>query len=188
MHLTTASVATLQQYFPFAVEPAVGVNRLILALLTDGLREEVVPAAPGDDATTRLVLSVHEDLAPYKVAVLPLLKREPMMKMASDMHSALLKHTSATTDVTPSIGKRYRRQDESGTPLCITIDQQSTSDGTVTVRCRDTMQQFRLLADEVLSLAAVGAFKRSLLLPRFAAAMQQRPAQLSTELRTHSDM
>ena len=172
--------ARTQRYLPHAVEPALGVNRLLLALLCDGLREEAVPAASaratpgasgGDvEPPTRLVFHVHEDLAPHKVAVLPLLKREPMLAQAGDLHAALLRSVAATTDVTQSIGKRYRRQDEVGTPLCVTVDHRSAADGTVSVRCRDTMRQVRVATDELLHLARVGDLRRSVLAPRFDAA------------------
>lgn len=175
------------------MEPALGVNRLLLALLCDGLREEAVPAAAAaaavatvggasresadvdEPATTRLVFHIHEDLAPHKVAVLPLLKREPMLAQAADLHAALLASVAATTDVTQSIGKRYRRQDEVGTPLCVTVDQRSAADGTVSVRCRDTMRQVRVASAELLHLARTGGLRHSVFVPRFDAAEEAAP-------------
>ena len=162
-------------------------NRLLLAVLADGLRNERIPdsvapsGASSDDSTpasgtssVRTVLKIHEDFAPYKVAVLPLLKREPMISIADALFLKLLPHFPVEFDSTQAIGKRYRRQDEIGTPLCVTVDHATVTDGTVTVRCRDSMQQIRMGSEEVLQRAASGTFKRSHLDSRFAAAAAAR--------------
>lgn len=159
-----------QAFFPHAVEPAVGVNRLMLAFLCDGLQEERVPGGSGDDGGTRTVLRLHDRLAPYKAAVLPVVKKEPLTKLGEDLHARMLQHLPVEYDVTQSVGKRYRRQDEIGTPLCITVDNQSTSDGTVTVRDRDSMAQVRLHVDDIVARCETGRFSRQALAGTFEAA------------------
>ena len=104
----------------------------------------------GDDAVQRDVLALPANIAPYQYAVLPLRRRGEMLTMADDLHTRLLQLVRADFDLTASIGKRYRRQDEIGTPSCITVDMQSPEDNTVTVRDRDTMQQTRLTVDQLL--------------------------------------
>jgi glycyl-tRNA synthetase (class II) len=119
----------------------------------------------------RLVFRVKDDLAPYSVAVLPLLKKEPQVALAAELQARLLAADVATDfDTTASIGKRYRRQDEIGTPLCITIDPRSVTDGTVTLRCRDSMRQIRLHMDEVAARASRRELTRTALAHAFAAA------------------
>lgn len=118
-----------------------------------------------------MVFRVADHLAPTSVAVLPLLRKEPALAMAAALQASLLAADVATElDVTGSIGKRYRRQDEVGTPLCITVDPQSVADGTVTLRCRDTMLQVRLRRDEVEARARAGTLTRAHLQPAFQAA------------------
>jgi glycyl-tRNA synthetase (class II) len=126
-------------------------------------------SAGGDEP--RLVFRVQDDLAPYSVAVLPLLKKEPALSLAAGLQAALLAADVVTDlDATQSIGKRYRRQDEVGTPLCITVDPQTAADGTVTLRCRDTMRQIRLHKDEVVARAQGGRLTRANLAAAFEAA------------------
>ena len=128
---------TGEKYVPYVVEPSLGVERLFLAVLSNAYEEEQV--GEGD---MRTVLKLHPYLAPYKVAVLPLQKN--LCEKADQVYAELRRHFSCTYDVTASIGKRYRRQDEIGTPYCVTVDFETLSDDTVTVRERDTMAQIRL--------------------------------------------
>ena len=116
----------------------------MLALLTDAYDEEVLDEAKND---VRTVLHLHPFLAPYKACILPLQKS--LSEKADEVYKKLAKKFSVTYDVTGSIGKRYRRQDEIGTPFCITIDFDTLNDGTVTVRDRDSMEQIRLKIDEL---------------------------------------
>ena len=136
---------TGEHFLPYCVEPAVGVDRILLTALTDAYDEEVVDPEKND---TRVVMHLHPALAPYKCAVLPLSKK--LSEKAEEIYCALSKKFMCDFDDTGSIGKRYRRQDEIGTPLCITVDFQTVGDESapgdscVTVRDRDTMQQIRL--------------------------------------------
>ena len=134
-----------ERFFPHVIEPAAGATRTTFAFLIDAFNEETV----GDD--TRTVLKLHHRLAPYKVAVLPLSKKPELIEPAEKLIAGLRKHWMAELDITQSIGKRYRRQDEIGTPYCVTVDFDSLEDGAVTVRDRDTMAQDRISMDAVES-------------------------------------
>lgn len=134
---------TNEKYLPYVIEPSVGVERLILAFLNDALDEETLES--GD---ARQVLRLHPYLAPYKAAVLPLIKKEHGEK-AFAIYQELSKFFDVTYDETQNIGKRYRRQDAIGTPLCITIDHDTAIDQAVTVRNRDTMAQERILIKDL---------------------------------------
>ena len=130
---------TNERYVPYVIEPSLGADRVGLAFLPDGFDEEVVDKVKND---VRVVLHLHPALAPYKCAVLPLQKG--LADKADEIYAKMRKKFSATYDLTGSIGKRYRRQDEIGTPYCVTVDFQTAEDGTVTVRDRDTMEQVRV--------------------------------------------
>ena len=144
---------TNERYLPYVIEPSVGVERLVLAFLANGLDEETLET--GD---TRQIMRIHPALAPYKVAVLPLVKKEHAEK-AKAVHLHLTRHVDAVYDDTQNIGKRYRRQDAIGTYLCVTIDHQTMEDDTVTVRNRDTMAQIRLPIDALCDhIEQVSAF------------------------------
>jgi glycyl-tRNA synthetase len=134
-----------ERFFPHVIEPAAGATRTTFAFLIDAFNEETV----GVD--TRTVLKLHHRLAPYKVAVLPLSKKPELIEPAEKLIAGLRKHWMAELDITQSIGKRYRRQDEIGTPYCVTVDFDSLEDGAVTVRDRDTMAQDRISMDAVES-------------------------------------
>ncbi len=136
---------TQERYMPHIIESSVGVGRIFLAVLTDAYHEEVV------NDETRVVLKLNPVLAPVKVAVLPLSKKEPITKYAEPLAAELRKHYRIEYDETQSIGKRYRRQDEIGTPFCITIDFETENDKKVTIRDRDSMQQDRIALDQVQS-------------------------------------
>ncbi len=127
------------------MEPSLGCDRVALAFLCDAYDEEVVDEQKND---TRVVLHLHPALAPFKAAVLPLSKK--LSAKAQEVYSMLSKHFMVEYDEAGSIGKRYRRQDEIGTPFCITYDFDSESDGCVTVRDRDTMQQERIAIDKLV--------------------------------------
>ena len=137
------------RYIPYVIEPSLGVERLFLSILTEGYDEEVVDAEKND---VRTVLRLHPFLAPFKAAVLPLSKK--LSEQAEALFDELSKDFMVEYDDAGSIGKRYRRQDEIGTPLCITYDFESLEDGCVTVRDRDTMEQVRIKIDELKSYIA----------------------------------
>ncbi len=143
-----------ERYVPYVVEPSLGADRVTLAFLADAYDEEVVDAAKND---TRVVLHLHPALAPMKVAVLPLSKKEVLAGPAKELYAELSKHFMCDYDDTGSIGKRYRRQDEIGTPFCVTLDfttvgdAETPADNCVTVRERDSMQQVRLPITELVS-------------------------------------
>ncbi len=133
---------TNEKYIPYCVEPSVGVDRLALAFLVDAYDEETL-----EDGKVRTVLRLHPALAPYKAAVLPLTKK--LNESAEKLYAELQKNFMIDYDVTGSIGKRYRRQDEIGTPFCITYDFDTLQDNMVTVRNRDTMEQERVSIDSL---------------------------------------
>lgn len=135
-----------EKYLPFVVEPALGADRAALAFLCDAYDEEIVDAGKND---VRVVLRLHPALAPVKAAVLPLSKK--LGEAAQGIFSAISQKYTAEYDDAGSIGKRYRRQDEIGTPVCITYDFASETDGCVTVRERDSMQQERIAIDGLLA-------------------------------------
>ena len=135
---------TNERYIPYVIEPSLGVERLFLTILTEAYDEEVVDAEKND---TRVVLRLHPTLAPFKCAILPLSKK--LNEQATEIFTKLSKKFNVDFDDAGSIGKRYRRQDEIGTPFCITYDFDSVEDGCVTVRDRDTMEQVRISIDEL---------------------------------------
>ncbi len=135
---------TNEKYVPYVIEPSLGVDRVLLAFLIDAYDEEVVDAEKND---TRVVLRLHPALAPFKCAILPLSKK--LSEPATALYHTLQKSFMVDYDDAGSIGKRYRRQDEIGTPYCLTYDFESAEDGCVTVRDRDTMTQERVKIDEL---------------------------------------
>ena len=133
---------------PYVIEPAAGVDRIVLALLCEAYRN--IPDEKGDD---RVVLAFHPRVAPVAVAVLPLSRKEPVAQLAGEVWGMLRSHWTTQYDDTQSIGRRYRRQDEIGTPLCVTVDFDSLEDRAVTIRDRDTQEQVRIaIADLELTL------------------------------------
>ncbi|MGI8587593.1 MAG: glycine--tRNA ligase [Chloroflexia bacterium] len=138
---------TGSRFLPYVIEPAVGVDRAALVFLLDAYDEEKV----GDKDDTRVVLRLHPELAPIKVAVMPLSKKEPLTALAQEIHATVRRTYMSQYDQTGgAIGKRYRRQDEIGTPLCITVDFDSLEDRAVTIRERDSMAQIRVPIAEVM--------------------------------------
>ena len=134
---------TNERYVPYVIEPSLGADRVTLAFLCEAYDEETV-----GDNDTRVVLHLHPALAPFKACVLPLSKK--LSEQADKLRETLSKHFMVDYDDAGSIGKRYRRQDEIGTPFCITYDFDSMEDGCVTVRDRDTMEQERVAADKLV--------------------------------------
>lgn len=129
---------------PYVIEPSVGVDRLLLAFIVEAYTEDEV------DGSTRVYLNLHPALAPVKAAVFPLSKKEPLVNMARDIYDKLKKVFNVEYDESGSIGRRYRRQDEIGTPYCITVDFDSIEDKKVTIRERNTLKQDRVEIDRVL--------------------------------------
>ena len=136
---------TKQRFYPYVIEPAAGVNRTVLALLMDAYSERV-----NDKGETRVILKLHHSMSPIKVAVLPLAKNKPeIVGMARAIKRSLQPSVRAVYDDTGGIGKLYARQDEIGTPFCVTVDHQSLEDEAVTVRDRDTWEQERIKVSDL---------------------------------------
>ena len=147
--LTYLDEETKEHIVPYIIEPSAGVDRSVLAVLCDAYDEEP------DKDEIRVLFHFHPSLAPIKVAVLPLSRREPLVQLARQIYADLRPCRMVQYDDTQSIGRRYRRQDELGTPFCVTIDFQSLEDNQVTIRERDTMNQIRLpIAELKKTLAA----------------------------------
>ncbi|PRR80050.1 glycine--tRNA ligase [Clostridium vincentii] len=136
---------TNKKYVPYCIEPSLGADRVALALLVDAYDEEDLSTESKKDS--RVVMRLHPVLAPYKAAILPLSKK--LSEKALDVYSDLNKKFNIEYDEAGSIGKRYRRQDEIGTPYCVTVDFDTLEDGAVTIRDRDTMMQERIKIDEI---------------------------------------
>ncbi len=135
---------TNEKYIPYVVESTVGADRATLLFLCDAYTEEKI-----SDEDSRIVLKFHPAIAPYKVAILPLMKKYHQEK-ADEIYSLLMKEFMVNYDDSGKIGKRYRRQDAIGTPFCITIDDQTNEDDTVTIRDRDTMEQIRIKVEDIV--------------------------------------
>ena len=137
--------ATKERYIPYVVETSVGLDRTILALLSQAYTEEEV------NGENRTVMKFHPRIAPIKAAILPLVKKDGMPEVAHAIEADIRKHYNAFYDQSGAIGRRYRRMDEIGTPFCITVDHESLENGTVTIRHRDSMEQERLPKENVLT-------------------------------------
>ena len=135
--------ATGDRYIPHVIEPSAGADRATLAFLVDAYDEEEV------EGRERVVVRLHPRLAPVKAAVLPLVNKDGQPERAREIYEDLRRRMPAEFDTGGSIGKRYRRQDEIGTPWGVTVDHQTMEDGTVTLRDRDTLEQVRMAAGEV---------------------------------------
>jgi glycyl-tRNA synthetase len=138
-----------ERYVPFVIEPAAGADRAVLAFLIDAYREEEARTAKGG-TEKRTLLALHKDLAPLKVAVLPLSRNEALVPEARRVFDLVKVHWMSDYDDAGSIGRRYRRQDEVGTPFCVTVDFDTLEDRQVTVRDRDSMGQERLAIDSLV--------------------------------------
>jgi glycyl-tRNA synthetase len=139
-----------ERYIPYVIEPSAGADRATLAFLVDAYREEEARTASGG-AEKRVVMRLHKDLAPMKAAVLPLSRNERLVPTAREIADELRAHWMIDYDDAGSIGRRYRRQDEVGTPYCVTVDFDSLEDRAVTVRDRDSMQQDRIPIADLVS-------------------------------------
>jgi glycyl-tRNA synthetase len=139
---------TKEKYTPFVIETSAGASRSFMAFLTAAYHEEEVPSAEGT-AETRVVLNLHPKLAPIKAAIFPLVNRDGMPELARAIEADLRFSFRVFYDESGAVGRRYRRQDEIGTPYCITIDSQSLQDQTVTIRERDSMKQERIAAGKI---------------------------------------
>ncbi|MEI6630476.1 MAG: glycine--tRNA ligase [Actinomycetota bacterium] len=136
--------ATSERYVPYVIEPAAGANRTMAAFMLAAYDEDIINDEP------RTVLRLHPRLAPYKVAVLPLSKKETLTPLAKKIYADLSNRYMVDYDETQAIGRRYRRQDEIGTPLCVTVDFDSLEDNAVTIRERDTTQQARVAIADLM--------------------------------------
>lgn len=136
-----------EKFIPHVIEPALGVGRLFFMALLDAYREE------GEGDSARVYLKLNSDLSPYRVAVFPLVANKPqLVEKAQEIYSMLSESFSVSWDDRGNIGKRYKAQDEIGTPYCVTVDYQTIEDGTVTVRDRDTMEQKRVKIEELITV------------------------------------
>ncbi|MDU5018817.1 MAG: His/Gly/Thr/Pro-type tRNA ligase C-terminal domain-containing protein, partial [Corynebacterium sp.] len=137
-----------ERWIPYVIEPAAGLGRSMMAFLVDAYDEEEAPNAKGG-TDKRVVLRLDRRLAPIKVAVLPLSKKEELSEPARKLADKLRAYWNVDFDVSGAIGRRYRRQDEIGTPFCVTFDFDTLEDDAVTVRERDTMEQERVKLDDL---------------------------------------
>jgi len=151
--------AAKEKYVPYVIETAVGCDRLVLVVMCDAYREEVSVDEDTGKPDTRVVLGFHPDLAPYKAAVLPLSKKPELVEPCLQLREQLAQHFEVSYDETASIGKRYRRQDEIGTPFCVTMDFDSLNDKKVTIRHRDTMKQDRVSIDQAVGYIRDGLYR-----------------------------
>ena len=141
---------TKERFVPHVIEPSAGADRATLAFLCEAYTEDEVPNEKGKP-TKRVFMKFHPRLAPIKAAVFPLVKKDGMPEVAREIYKTLKPHLNVFYDEKGAVGRRYRRQDEIGTPFCITVDGQTLTDGTVTVRDRDTLEQWRIKKEDCLS-------------------------------------
>jgi glycyl-tRNA synthetase len=141
---------TKERYVPHVIEPSAGATRSLLAFLCEAFCEDQAPNEKGQ-METRTVLRLHPRLAPVKAAIFPLVKKDGMPEKSMAIYKDLQKHFAVFYDEKGAVGRRYRRQDEAGTPFCITVDGQTNQDQTVTVRDRDSMTQERIATDKLLT-------------------------------------
>ena len=145
--LTYFDDMTKERFTPHVIEPSAGADRATLAFLCEAYREDEVPDENGKPAK-RVYLKLHPRLAPIKAAVFPLVKKDGMPEVAKEIYKTLKPSFNVFYDEKSAVGRRYRRQDEIGTPFCITVDGQTMTDGTVTIRDRDTLKQWRVKKEE----------------------------------------
>ncbi len=138
-----------ERFIPHVIEPSAGADRATLAFLCEAYTEDEAPDEKGK-MQTRVLMKIHPRLAPIKAAVFPLVKKDGMPEIARDIYRNLKQHFNVFYDEKGAVGRRYRRQDEAGTPFCITVDGQTFDDQTVTIRHRDTLEQWRVKIDEVV--------------------------------------
>jgi glycyl-tRNA synthetase len=140
---------TNERYVPHVIEPSAGADRGALAFLCEAYTEDQAPDEKGE-MQSRVVMKFHPRIAPVKAAVFPLVKKDGMPEIAQDIYRAIKKQMVAYYDEKGAVGRRYRRQDEAGTPFCVTVDGQTLQDKTVTIRDRDTLEQWRVKVDDVV--------------------------------------
>jgi glycyl-tRNA synthetase len=143
---------TQERYIPYVIETSIGLDRCTLMVLCDAYREEIVPGEKEGSQETRIVLKMHPKLAPITAGIFPLIKKPELVEIARKIESELSEDYKVLFDEKGSIGKRYRRLDEAGTPFCITVDFDSLEDNAVTIRDRDTMKQERVSFDQISSV------------------------------------
>ncbi len=148
--LTYRDDLTNERFTPHVIEPSAGADRATLAFLCEAFSEDQAPDEDGK-LQSRIVLRLNPRIAPIKAAVFPLVKKDGMPEVAEEIYGALKKHMNVFYDEKGAVGRRYRRQDEAGTPYCITVDGQTLQDRTVTLRDRDTLEQHRIKIDDVVS-------------------------------------
>ena len=148
--LTYRDEVTGERFTPHVIEPSAGADRATLAFLCEAYCEDEAPDDKGQ-MQSRVVMRLHPRLAPIKAAVFPLVKKDGMPEMAKELYRALKQKFNVFYDEKGAVGRRYRRQDEAGTPYCITVDGDSLTDGTVTIRDRDSLEQVRIKADDLVS-------------------------------------
>lgn len=141
---------TRERFIPHVIEPSAGVDRMALAFLCEAYSEDEAPDEHGRP-TKRVFMKFHPQLAPIKAAIFPLVRKEGMPEVAQEIYRSLKPHLNVFYDERGAVGRRYRRQDEIGTPFCITVDGQTLRDGTVTIRDRDTLQQWRVKSEDCLA-------------------------------------
>jgi len=151
--LKARDIETNEEFIPHVLEPTFGVDRTILAVMCNAYSEEEL-----EDGTSRTVMKFVPKLAPVKIAVLPLMKKDGLPEKAQEVFDKVKIFGNSEFDISGAIGKRYRRQDEIGTPVCITIDHDTLEDDTVTIRDRDTMKQERVKISELLEVLSDGYF------------------------------
>lgn len=145
------------KFIPYVIETSAGASRSFMAFLVDAYHEEQAPTAEGS-TEERIVLKLHPKLAPNKIAVFPLVNRDGMPEQARKIEETLRPHFRVFYDESGAVGRRYRRQDEVGTPFCVTVDSQTSQDQTVTVRERDSMQQERIPTEKLREYFAAKLF------------------------------
>jgi glycyl-tRNA synthetase len=148
--LTYRDDLTNERFTPHVIEPSAGADRATLAFLCEAYHEDEAPDDKGN-LQTRVVMRFHPRLAPIKAAVFPLVKKDGMPEVAQQIYRDLKRQMPAFYDEKGAVGRRYRRQDEAGTPFCITVDGQTLTDQTVTIRDRDTLEQWRVKVDDVVT-------------------------------------
>ncbi len=147
--LSYVDPVTKEKYVPHVVEPTFGIDRTVLVVMLEAYHEEEAPTAEAGESALRVVMKFPKSLAPVKAAVLPLFKKPELAAVAEPLVAKLRQRWACEYDETQSIGRRYRRQDEIGTPYCVTVDFDTLNDKKVTVRDRDSMKQERIALDEV---------------------------------------
>ena len=144
---------TKERFIPYVIETSAGASRSLMAFLIDAYEEEEITKENSDGtskAEIRNIMHFHQELAPIKAAIFPLVNRDGMPEIARSITEDMRKHFKVFYDESGAVGRRYRRQDECGTPYCITVDSETLEDGTVTIRDRDSMEQERINKDNIV--------------------------------------